>query len=380
VQCWSFALVDDFSRRIFVRYVAVDKPNSTHVATFLLAAFRELGVPLKLYTDGDKIIHSKRMLRVEQLLDQAFTESGGFVIEKHLPGNAKATGKVEVVHKWIEEINRLISVNDEKLSIDQLNFFAANFCERKNNTTHRATGMTPMNRWQSVRSVVRIPPPATLDAAFLAQEFKRRIRANLTVTLDGQVVQLPRQSPLTDWAALNHEVTLVVPHQGDWLVVIGQDGTEVLADRVHAQRDNAGDFKSIEQTPAQKLRKELKDSFKERKQKRREEGGRFNVPLVYEPDAINHPIAFPKPTIEMPAEAVAALPGAQMLAGPSHGRLLNYYEAFDLLSSEGAEFEARWLKTLFAASELIEEAELWQALKQSQTPTTADILPFERRA
>ncbi|HRA41967.1 MAG TPA: hypothetical protein PK108_15610, partial [Pyrinomonadaceae bacterium] len=67
-RVWRFALVDDYSRRCFVRYVGVAKPNSSHVVDFLLQAYAEMGVPLRLYTDNDKIIKFGRNARTTQIL------------------------------------------------------------------------------------------------------------------------------------------------------------------------------------------------------------------------------------------------------------------------------------------------------------------------
>lgn len=383
VQVWAFALVDDHSRRRFTRYVAVDKPNSTHVAQFLLQAFREMGVPLKLYTDGDKIIHSKRMQRAVQLLDKAFESSGGFVIEKHAPGNSQATGKVEVAHRWIEEHNRLLGINDERPSIETLNTFAVNMSDRFNHRIHSTTGETPIARWQNTRSVFRVPPPATLDAAFMAQEFTVTLRADLTIKIKGDTLQLPREGKLLDWAALGHKVTVVLPHQADWLVVIGQDGTEVICDHSAFKADNAGDFKAVPDTAAEALRKSLKETRKAKLDANKASGERFAIQLLDQADEIARPLSFPKPTVEISAEKIAAIPGASTLAGKSGARHFDYFDAIDWMRENKAFEDApdaasiAWLKAIFGPRELVEENELqtaWDARPSEQT----NVIPMHK--
>jgi hypothetical protein len=71
VKVWRFVLVDDYSRRRFIRFVAVDKANSSHVVAFLMEAYQEMGVPRILYTDNDAIIKGGRNKRATQILNKA---------------------------------------------------------------------------------------------------------------------------------------------------------------------------------------------------------------------------------------------------------------------------------------------------------------------
>lgn len=386
VQVWALGLVDDHSRRRFVRYVAANHLTSAHIAKFLLEGFREMGVPLMLYCDNAKPLRSKRMERAASLLDKAFEASGGFRKQHHAPLNSKASGKIEIAHKWTEECFRLFAVNGDEPTLEDLNAFAANMCERYNYRTHRDTGEAPMTRWQNTRSVVRVAPPATLDAAFLAQEFVATLRGDLTIKVQGQTLQLPREGKLKTWASLGQKVTVVLPHQQDWLVVIGQDGTEIVCDHVLHQPLAAGQFADIGLPDGEKLRRELKESRKQRLKKKKAEGARFAVPLVDGADAINKPLVFPKETVHITHEAIAEIPGATMLATASGARVLDYYDALDWLKDEGLIAEessigdtVRWLKTLFTTRQNLDEVELrsaWDARNDagaSETPKVSHL-------
>ncbi|MCV4594451.1 hypothetical protein OFC51_35980, partial [Escherichia coli] len=71
----------------------------------------------------------------------------------HVPGNARATGKVERLHKTIEQEEKVLGLyiaERGSLTLDVLNEkLAVGFMNRKNNQIHSSTGMTPMARWHS---------------------------------------------------------------------------------------------------------------------------------------------------------------------------------------------------------------------------------------
>lgn len=395
VQVWSLVLVDDFSRRRYVRYVAADHLDSAKIGAFLLAGFREMGVPLVLYTDNAKPLRSKRLERAAQLLNKAFESTGGFRLERHAPLNSQATGKFEISHKWLEEHHRLLAINGDDPTLETLNYFAANMCERYNWRPHRDTGEAPLVRWQNVRSVVRVAPPAILDAAFLAQEFTVTLRADLTIKIQGQTLQLPRESnrenKLLDWAALGHKVTVVLPHQADWLVVIGQDGTEIIVDHTPFKADTAGDYKAVADTAAEKLRKTLKASRKARLKEKKQAGERFAVQLVDAPDERQAtPLMFPKPAIEIEPAQLAEISGASALLSAAGARVLDYFDALDWLREHGlinetpdAATVAR-LQAVFGSREQIDEVELraaWDAqpAETADVPSTTNVIPLHRK-
>src|SRR5204862_2709252 len=178
---------DDYSRYRFVRFIDCLKADSAIVIDFLLAGFREMGIPKVLYTDNDAVILSKQMRRAASILDRAFAESGGFKLEQHLAGNPQATGKVEVGHKIFEKFEKLIGVKYETPSLESLNEFTKAVCDLYNHTPHRETGIQPWIRFRSGHQAIRVPPKDSelLNDAFKADEFQVSIRADLTISFQG---------------------------------------------------------------------------------------------------------------------------------------------------------------------------------------------------
>lgn len=129
VRVWRFSIIDDFSRRTFIRYYGVQKPNSSHVVDFLLQAFSEMGIPKILYTDNDAIIVGGRNRRATEILNKLLRDSGGYKVLPHVPGNARATGKVERLHKTIEQEEKVLGLyiaERGSLTLDVLNEKLAN--------------------------------------------------------------------------------------------------------------------------------------------------------------------------------------------------------------------------------------------------------------
>ena len=157
-RVWRFALIDDYSRRCFVRYVGVAKPNSSHVVDFLLQAYFELGVPIRLYTDNDKIIKFGRNARTTQILNKVLSDQGGYENTFHMPGNSRASGKIERLHQTVEQCEKFIGVYIAErghLSLEELNDrFAAGVQAKLNNKIHSETGQTPLARWEIGRAHV----------------------------------------------------------------------------------------------------------------------------------------------------------------------------------------------------------------------------------
>lgn len=261
-RVWRFALVDDYSRRCFVRYVGVGKPNSSHVVDFLLQAYAEFGVPHVLYTDNDAIIKFGRNQRTTEILNKVLLDQGGYQNTFHMPGNARATGKVERIHQTIEQCEKFIGVYIAErghLSLEELNNdFAAGVMQKLNNTVHSETGSTPMQRWESTFSVIRRLDYATLRSAFMADEHEVKIKGDCTFRLKGKTYQLPTSEmyPFANW--IGQKLRVVFPDDQQFFTVIGLDGMEYDVAKEAQAPDAAGDYKSTRQTTAEQLRKEVR--------------------------------------------------------------------------------------------------------------------------
>lgn len=362
VPLWKFTLVDDHSRYHFIRFIPCPKPNSVHVIEFLLNAFREMGVPLALYTDNDAIIVSRSMKRAASILDRAFESSGGFKLQQHLPGNPQATGKVERAHQQIEKWEKLFSQFSEPPTLAEVDQLARGICDRVNWKVHRTTGEQPMLRFRSTFAVMRVPPPALLDSAFKAREFEVKINADLTVSFNGARYQLPRgaQFPFRNWHG--ERVTVVHAPDADYFVLLGLDGNEYEIEMKAATADTAGEHKGVAESEAQRTVKALKASDAERRKART---ARPRLPLVdTTDDASQRPAMMPRRQEELKEELLADLARGAVAPSRSVGRLVTYVRAVEQFQREGllptplSPSDAKWLKVVFGAHEQRLDSEL----------------------
>lgn len=388
VKVWSFHLVDDYSRLRYVRFVAVDKPNTAHVIEFLWAAFREMGIPQKLYTDNDPIIVSRRMRRAADVFDRVFADSGGFKLEQHRPGNPRATGKVEVGHQIMEAFWNIISLKSKTPSFESLNLLAERVCEKKNREVNRATGMPAVLRFNEGHAALRMPPAAVLDSAFKANCFEVTVTGSVTFKYDGAEYQLPRSANLK-WNSQivpnpflsiagrrGMKMEVVWPPEADYFVAI-VDGTQFELDRVVAQADAAGDFRTVADSVGQQAEKAIRESARVRRKANKAAGTEIVAPgLDVDFEVKQSPIAanttiFPKKQIA-PEPADWARHG---VVAPSliDGQPIDLWSAAELLKEEGAfepteagqiaAHDMTWLKSVFAGRDEIKDTELRAAVE-----------------
>jgi hypothetical protein len=343
IPIWKFVLVDDYSRFRYVRFVACAKADSGHVIDFLLGAFRALGVPKVLYTDNDAIIVSRRMQRAAEILNRAFTDSGGFRLDQHLPGNPQATGKVEVSHQLVEKYERYIGAMDRPPTLDDLNIFTERLCEKLNWTTHRVTGEMPAIRFRAGNASVRVPPAETLNAAFKSVEFEREIRADLSFSYEGVVYQLPRnavlggeRNPFVDW--VGQKVRIIWPTDANYFVAVGLNGTSYELDRREAAPDRAGQFKTPAESIGQRTAKELRESAKANRAARKAEGTEIIVPGIdrdFELPAAAGAVVMPRKRIDPSLAEWANAAGDAMAPSLVTGAPIDYWTAAQVLVDEG---------------------------------------------
>lgn len=374
IPLWKFVLVDDYSRVKYVRFVACGKPDSEHVISFLLEAFRELGIPKILYTDNDAIIVSRRMRRAASILDRYFAESGGFRLDQHAAGNPQATGKVEVAHQLIEKCERFIGACDERPTLDQLNTFTERICQKVNWQVHRSTGEIPAVRFRHGNAVMRIPPAETLDSAFKSAEFERQITAELTFSYEGTAYQLPRnavingeRNPFVDW--VGQKVRVVWPTEADYFVAIGPNGTAYEMERRAAAADRAGEFRAVAESVGQQAMKSLKASSDEKRTARLASGEHNIVPGIHKDfDLPAAATIMPRKKQAMDASLLAALTEPGVIP-PSmvDGLPIDYWSALGLLITEGSltssEADKAWLWSVFGNDTKIMDTEIRAALE-----------------
>lgn len=384
-RVWRFALIDDYSRRSFIRYIGVAKPNSSHVVDFLLQAYAEMGVPHTLYTDNDAIIKFGRNQRTTQILNKVLLDQGGYQNTFHLPGNARATGKVERLHQTVEQCEKFIGIYIAErgyLSLEELNDrFAAGVMQKLNNQVHSETGQTPMQRWESTFSVIRRLDYATLRSAFMADEHEVKVRGDLTFRLKGQSFQLPTSEmyPFANW--IGQKLRVVFADDQPFFTVIGLDGIEYDVAKEASAPDAAGDFKSTRQTTAEQLRKDLRAVAKEDAKRVKTgtimeaESIRFFDELPGAAAAAAEPtgvLKFPKPETTIDVQIVEREAPGRV---ESHNPAINFWEAVSRFESRFAsKSECKsFMDTLYESRDEESwklQSEIEQAL-DTRSPSTA---------
>ena len=367
IPVWRFVLVDDHSRRNFMDYVPCKKPTSSHVVAFLLDAYQEMGVPKILYTDNDAVIKYGRNQRAAQILDRALEEVGGYKLEQHLPGNSRATGKVEVAHKWYEGLEKVLGLYLDRgrvITESTLKHFAKQMTTEKNNRVHRETGETPMDRWMAQRHLVRTVDAKVLKSAFLIDEFKVQINMDLTFAHKGVIFQIPQNTEF-DFENLvlsqskKNRCKIVMAEHSDTYLLIDWNGFEYEIEKVVATPDVYGDFKTTQDDVTNKARKQLEafatESAKEEKE--RTHVGVVPKPIPFidtETELPETNVAhFPKPEQDVTDEVLEELPAVSKLTSSYAGELITFWDAVhkyeDQFGSKAATKE--FLDTIFQSRE-----------------------------
>jgi len=400
VPLWKFTLKDDHSRKIFTRFVACEKPNSCHVIDFLLEAFREMGVPLVLYTDNDSVIVSRLMRRAADILNRAFAESGGFKLEQHMPYNSNATGKVENSHLLVEKYEKLIGIGQwlgYQDTLEDLNRYAEKgICFSYNWTKHRETKEKPEIRFRAGYGVMRMAPPELLNDAFKAREFNPIVNSDVTISIEGFKWQLPQgpyisatvtgpkdvANPFVDLSqsSIPKRIDVIWPVEAEWFVCVA-GGNEFTLAKVKAVADAAGEHKSVAESTAVKNKKhftaraaDLKKAAKAGEVKVVRPG--FEKPFEIAAEA--RPSMMPRREINPSlAEWANAAPGVTALSGD---QLITYIAAAEMLQQEETLSnpltlpEKHWLETLFNGRERVAESELRAAVTaRSERPILAEV-------
>lgn len=353
-RVWRFVLLDDHSRRRFIRFVACDKPNSSHVIEFLMEAYEELGVPKILYTDNDAVIKFGRNKRASKILNKALENLGGYELQHHLPGNSRATGKVENAHKWVEKMEKMLGLfikEGRELTMEVLNRFARQMEKEYNHRVHRETNETPMARWMSQIHTVRTVDAKILRSAFLADEFQIIISGALTFRHKGNVYQLPQEDVIINLIARQSKAEkckIIFPDEADFYTLIDFDGNEYDIQKVIATPDTIGEFKSTADDVAATTKKELKKFAKAQAKAERErnkKGLQQPKPIAVLDTEFEAPqtnvVQMPKPKNDVTKRVLESVvepnQNVEIVAARTEkyaGHLLTYWEAVKKYSDE----------------------------------------------
>lgn len=263
LRVWQIMLIDDFSRRRFLRYVTTGAVTSRDIVEFECEVFSEIGVPHILYTDNGSEFKGYH-IRAEKILNAVLEDRGGYRHLTHEPNNPQATGKVENAHQWAEKMDRFIGVaidEGQRLTVEDLNRFADRVCEQYNNKAHRGTGETPLARWHSRRVELRKLDPEVIQSALLADEFEVVLNSDMTVEYRKVRYKIPGELPFVNF--VGQKLKIVVPHTIDLIFATLPNGEEYRIEKILAASDKAGEFRSVAESTGQRLAKELKEARKQ---------------------------------------------------------------------------------------------------------------------
>jgi hypothetical protein len=391
LRVWQIMLVDDCSRRRFLRYIATSHITSQDMVRFECEAFNKLGIPQTLYSDNGPEFKGYHT-RAEKILNTVLKDDGGYRHLTHKPNNPQASGKVENAHKWAEKMDRLVGLavtEGQIVTAERLNEFADRVCDHYNNIPHRVTGETPMSRWSSRRVVVRTIDPDVIESALLSDEFIVKMDAALTIAHKGVFYKVPsvdtegKATPFVNYT--DKKVKVVVPPSIPIILLTlpnakgkfePDHGGEFEIEKIIATADAAGEFRSTADSNAENLKKRLKDTRKQEiaaiKQQTKLTGEIAPVPhlnVVIEQPATNV-TAFPHPERVFTAEEVAAVtPIATTLYT---GREIGYWEAVGMFAdrfSDVVEAKAFLEASLFPNTEgRYPESEVEQAINDRERP------------
>lgn len=401
-KVWKFVAIDDFSRRVWVRFYAPPSghPSSVEVIDFLLMIFAESGVPEYLYTDRDGLLLCEHLKRFFALVNPEFKltldDEMKSLHRAHAPGNPRATGKVENAHKYIElKWERQIGLLDKLPTLDELNdTFAANIMAEKNWAVHGTTGEKPMLRWRRSFEPRRIPDENTI-ALLKGKEFSGKralsVTGRLTVNVPGEgEFQLPLRAPFVDW--VGHKVAVVFSRDAAHFWVVGHDGKgHEIVKQAPAVGTFGEAYVGIEDTTQQTSLKTLKAKMKERKKAAKESGAEpLRVRAFEAPTQESAALVMPRPVepiTDLPlmvgAAPVASVPTPSLpianelrVVEATYGKwqAVEWFQAEEKLPVPLTEEDAAWIDVVFADRERLTETELRDALAARQAPKPAKLV------
>jgi transposase InsO family protein len=374
LRVWQIMLIDDHSRRRFLRYVATTHITSTEMVRFECEAFQQLGIPMTIYTDNGSEFKG-RHIHAAKILNKVLENDGGYRHLTHMPGNSQASGKVEVAHKWAEKADRFVGLavtEGQTVTIDELNIFADRAMKHYNESLQRGINARPMDRWFAKRIVVRTIAPEIIESALLSDQFESVLDASMTVSREGKVYKVPGELPFVNY--IGQKVKIVVPPNIDLIILTLPDGSEYEIEKIVATADKAGDFKSVQQSVAQDLSKRLKASRKEEvkaiKEKKRLTGQiapvpHYNVEIEQPATNVAH---FPHEEKVVTYDEVAAV--TPLPTPVSRGKDIGYWEAVGMFGDRFADIDEakEFLLRVFPnESGLVPKADVQEAIDRRGT-------------
>jgi hypothetical protein len=368
VPVWQLCAVDDCTRRTYLKYIVKDKLNSRDMLEFELEVFAEWGLSLKTYTDNGGEMR-KDVAEADILLNSITATVGGYEHIKHLPHNAKATGKVEIRHQFAQKMEKLIMLAIEEgdtVTVEKLDNFAKNISKFYNEKhVNRTTGQTPMERWWSRKILARQIPYEILKSALLSDIFDPLMGGDCTIFRNGTVYQLPRVRPYLNYTTNKTKIKVIIPENIDVILVQlpcdrADEWREVS--KIVASADVAGEFKQVAESSKEQLRKRLKSTRSEEvktiKETRKQTGEGEAIPnwnRDVEVEPSKDVLIFPQKT---PAVSVAdvdrIIPIASQFTSEREVSFWDAYKDDDFISTFQSDDEAKeFLLKLFGSRDAV---------------------------
>ena len=232
-------IMDDFSRTILAARF-FDSDSTYNNMLVLREAIERYGIFPILYSDNDskfKLIRYEGSrffnYKEETLAGEVITEIHrallelGITLITHLPGNARAKGKIERLFRFIQE--RFISEH-EAANLDELNSQLQKWIDWYNHHhINRDTGCIPLCR--RTPSALRPLDGINLDDVFCLKE-ERKVGKDNSFSLDGVTYTIPREHNMVAFKVRLHI------HPGKKIRVWHKD--QFLCELPHVRKEEKG--------------------------------------------------------------------------------------------------------------------------------------------
>ncbi|MFQ5627888.1 MAG: hypothetical protein ACE5I1_03940 [bacterium] len=192
-------LIDDHSRATYGEFSASNHTFSW--MNFLYNAWKIKedaggfpfhGLPKFIYTDQDPIFKSKKFQKTMQIL------LGKKRVIMHEPGNPRAKGKVERAFQVMQEFEK-VTKGCKWQSLEEANADLFDYLYKVNNRVHSRTKMAPFESWINIPAerLLAVPDEEIFRILHMDADW-RNINKNMTISLNGQLWQLPWRKPFIE--------------------------------------------------------------------------------------------------------------------------------------------------------------------------------------
>lgn len=184
IRTYLFAFIDDCSR-IITHAMFLKTEKFSAVRKVFSEAILRRGIPKLLYVDNGKVYRSDRL--------HFACASLGITLVHTKPYDAASKGKIERYFSTVRKRFLPLLTSDDLFSLDNLNLKFFKWLEEDyHRKIHSAIKMTPLDKYMSQISKVRIlNDPDKLKMLFLKRE-KRRVKHDGTISVNSSLYEVPQ--------------------------------------------------------------------------------------------------------------------------------------------------------------------------------------------